>query len=315
MVAAPVALVALLLAGLSAWYFVVGRRGGGCVPEGFAGEDNVVGNVRRAALSPDGRSWPTSSTRRASRPVGAQVAVSNSVRLVPPSDAYYRNLTFSRDGTYIYYTVASKEGGGFDLYQVPGSAAGQAIRRGVSGSGRVSHDGRRLAYFVADASKGREKMYVAGEDGTGERAVFVRDYPEHFTALGRARLLARRRAPRLHRRDRDANGFFLKALEVELEGGGERQLSPGKRWSDVGHWLGSRTASGLCSLGDGRDHLNAPALAAGLPRREVVLLTNDLTDYGRPQPLGRRALARLRADQTLTTIFLAQAGDYDGGRR
>ena len=76
----------------------------------------AAGNVRRAALSPDGKIVAYVIDEAGKQGLWVrQVAVSNSVRLVPPSDTYYRAITFSRDGTYLYYTVAAKEGAGFEL--------------------------------------------------------------------------------------------------------------------------------------------------------------------------------------------------------
>ncbi|MCA1614865.1 MAG: protein kinase [Acidobacteria bacterium] len=314
--AASVALAALLVAGLCFWHFgLLQRRGvaGDAFQRASAAKITSSGNVRRAALSPDGKIVAYVIDEAGKQGLWVrQVAVSNSVRLVPPSDAYYRNLTFSRDGTYIYYTVASKEGGGFDLYQVPwlgGSV--KLIRRGVGGSVGVSHDGRRLAYFVADASKGRETMYVAGEDGTGERAVAARDYPEHFSAAAAPAFSPDGERLAFVVETADANGFFLKALEVGLEGGGERQLSPGKRWSDVGQLRWLADGSGLLLSAMDETISMRQLWRVGYPGGEAVRLTNDLTDYG-DLSLSDDALSLASVQsQTLTTIFLAQAGDYE----
>jgi Tol biopolymer transport system component/TolB-like protein/tetratricopeptide (TPR) repeat protein len=313
LVAASLALVALLLAGLSVWYL----RRPGVAADAFqkasAVKVTTSGNVRRAALSPDGKIVAYVIDEAGKQGLWVrQVAVSNSVRLVPPSDAYYRNLTFSHDGTYIYYTVAAKEGGGFDLYQVPwlgGSV--KLIRRGVGGSVGVAPDGRRLAYFVADPSRGRETMFVAGDDGTGERAVAARNYPEHFTASAAPAFSPDGERLAFVAETSDANGFFLKALEVELGGGGERELAPGKRWSDVGQLQWLADGSGLLVSGTDETVSMRQLWRLGYPGGDVARLTNDLTDYGDLSlSHDARALAAVQS-QTLTTIFLAQAGDYE----
>ncbi|HEY0172396.1 MAG TPA: protein kinase [Pyrinomonadaceae bacterium] len=313
LLAAPFVLVALLLAGLSVWYLA--RRpavAADAFQKAAAVKVTTSGNVRRASLSPDGKIVAYVIDEAGKQGLWVrQVAVSNSVRLVPPSDAYYRSLTFSRDGTYIYYTVAAKEGGGFDLYQVPwlgGSV--KLIRRGVGGSVGVAHDGGRLAYFVADPSRGRETMYVAAEDGAGERAVAARDYPEHFTASAAPAFSPDGERLAFVVETSDANGFFLKALEVGL-GGGERELSPGKRWSDVGQMRWLADGSGLLLSAMDETVSMRQLWRLGYPGGDAVRLTNDLTDYGDLSLSDdARALAAVQS-QTLTTIFLAQAGDYE----
>ena len=309
------ALVAVALVGSSFWYF--GRRQGGVVGADAFQKASAVkltssGNVRRAALSPDGKIVAYVIDEAGKQGLWVrQVAVSNSVRLVPPSEAYYRSLTFSKDGTYIYYAVASKEGPGFDLYQVPwlgGSV--KPLRKGVGGGVGVSPDGRRLAYFAADSARGRETMYVANDDGTGERAVTERAYPEHFSASAAPAFSPDGGRLAFFVETSDANGFFLKALEAEVEGGGLRELSPGKRWSDVGQMAWLADGSGLLLSAMDETISMRQLWRLSYPGGEAVRLSNDLTDYSDLSlSADVRALAGVQS-QTLTTIFLAPSGDY-----
>jgi serine/threonine protein kinase/Tol biopolymer transport system component/tetratricopeptide (TPR) repeat protein len=311
--AAALALVALLLGGLSFWYFAR-RTGGGAdaFQKASAVKITTSGNVRRAALSPDGKIVAYVIDEAGKQGLWVrQVAISNSVRLVPPAEVSYRGLSFSRDGTYVYYTVAAKDGPGFDLYQVPwlgGSV--RSLRRGVGGSVGLSPDGRRLAYFVADAARGRETMYVANEDGTGERVVAARDYPEHFSASAAPAFSPDGGRLAFAVETSDANGFFVKTVEAELDGGAERELSPGKRWSDMGQMAWLADGSGLLLSGTDETISMRQLWRLSYPGGEAVRLTNDLTDYGDLSLSDdARSLAGVQS-QTLTTVFLAPAGDY-----
>jgi len=306
------ALVAVLAAGVSVWYS--GRKAGErpAFQNAAVSKVTAAGNVRRAALSPDGKIVAYVIDEAGKQGLWVrQVAVSNSVRLVPPADAYYRAITFSRDGTYIYYTVAAKEGAGFDLYQVPALGGSvRRIRQGIGGGVGVSPDGKRLAFFVADARAGRETLYVANEDGTGERAVTTRDYPEHFSAAVAPVFSPDGERVAFVVETSDANGFFLKVMESEVEGGALRELTPGKRWSDVGQlaWL----ADGSELLMSGMDETISMRQfwRVAYPAGTAARVTNDLTDYG---DLSLSADARTLAgvqSQTLTTVFLAPANDY-----
>ena len=306
------ALAAILVVGFGVWQF--GRRADErpAFQNAASAKITAAGNVRRAALSPDGKIVAYVIDEAGKQGLWVrQVAVSNSVRLVPPSDTYYRAITFSREGTYIYYTVASKEGPGFDLYQVPwlgGSV--RRIRAGVGSGVGVSPDGKRLAFVVADEKAARETLYVAGEDGTGERAVATRDYPEHFSAAVAPVFSPDGERLAFVAETSDANGFFLKVLEAEIEGGAQRELSPGKRWSDVGQlaWLADGT--GLLLSGMDETISMRQLWRIAYPEAVAARMTNDLTDYG---DLSLSADARTLAgvqSQTLTTVFLAPAADY-----
>jgi Tol biopolymer transport system component len=268
--------------------------------------------VRRAALSPDGKIVAYVIDEAGKQGLWVrQVAVSNSFRLVPPSDAYYRAITFSRDGTYIYYTVAAKEGAGFDLYQVPSLGGSvRRIRQGVGSGVGVSPDGKRLAFVLTDAQAARETICVTNEDGTGERAVTARAYPEHFSAAVAPVFSPDGKRVAFVVETSDANGFFLKALEAEVEGGALRELAPGKRWSDVGQlaWL----ADGTGLLLSGTDETNSirQVWRITYPEGAASRVTNDLTDYGDLSlSSDARTLASVQS-QTLTTVFLAPAADY-----
>ncbi|HEX8558215.1 MAG TPA: protein kinase [Pyrinomonadaceae bacterium] len=310
---AAAALVAALAVGFGVWRF--GRRAGvgaDAFQKASAAKITSSGNVRRAALSPDGKIVAFVLDEAGKQGLWVrQVAVANSVRLVAPAEAAYRSLTFSHDGTYVYYTLASKGGAGFDLYQVPwlgGSV--RLVRQGVGGAVGVAPGGGRLSYFVADPGRGRETLFVVNEDGTGERAVATRAYPEHFTASAPPAFSPDGLRLAYVVETSDANGFFMKAVEADVETGAERELSPGKRWSDVGQlaWLADGSGLLLSAMDETISMRQLWRLA--YPEGAASRLTNDLTDYG---DLSLSADARTLAgvqSQTLTTVFLAPAADY-----
>ena len=174
----------------------------------------------------------------------------------------------------------------------------------------VSPDGKRLAFFVADARAARETLYVANEDGTGERPVTTRDYPEHFSAAVAPVFSPDGERVAFVVETSDANGFFLKVVESEVEGGALRELTPGKRWSDVGQlaWL----ADGSELLMSGMDETISmrQLWRVAYPGGAAARLTNDLTDYGDLSlSSDARTLAGVQS-QTLTTVFLAPSNDY-----
>jgi eukaryotic-like serine/threonine-protein kinase len=311
-VAAAVLLVAALAFG-AVHYFVTQRAGTGQVA--FRGVQPVKittsGNVRSAAISPDGRVVAYVVEEAGKRGLWArQVAVSNSVRLVPPSDLTFYGVAFSRDNTYIYFVAAERGSQRADLYRVPalgGSAA--RLRAGLDSPVGLSHDGKQLAFIVQDASAGRDAVVVTDADGTNEREVAARNFPEHFSTNSAPAWSPDDLRLAVVVESSDSNGFFMKAVELPLDGGGERQLSP-VRWSHVSQvrWLPSGDGL-MLAANDGNSsmtqlwHLSYPG---GVSER----LVQDLNDY-RGLSLSQDASALVSVQsQTLTNVFLAARDSY-----
>ena len=295
-------------------YVYFGRRVG-AGPVAFRGSQPVKitasGNVRNAALSPDGKLVAFVVDEGGRRGLWArQIAISNSVRLVPPSDFTFFGLAFSRDGTYVYFVAAEKAGGRGDLYRVPALGGSlQKLRAGVDSPVGLSQDGKRLAFVVRDAARGRETVYVSDQEGANERAVAVREFPEHFSVTPAPAWSPDDERLALVVESADANGFFLKAVEVRVEGGTERPLSP-VRWTEISQtsWLAGG-GNLLLAANDGNSSTSQLwhiSYRDGAAKR----LTEDLNDY-RGLSLSKESdqLVTVQS-QTLTNVFLAPRGNY-----
>ncbi|HZI17063.1 MAG TPA: protein kinase [Pyrinomonadaceae bacterium] len=310
--AAAVLLVAAL--GSGAVYYLAARRAGtGAVP--FRGAQPVKittsGDVRAAAISPDGRVVAYVVEEAGRRGLWArQVAVSNSVRLVPPSDLTFYGVAFSRDNTYIYFVAAERGARRGDLYRVPalgGSAA--KLRAGLDSHVGLSHDGKQLAYVVQDADGGRDSLIVADADGTGEREVAARNFPEHFSAGSAPAWSPDNQRLAVVVESSDANGFFMKAVEVALDGAAERRLSE-VRWSHVSQvrWLPS--GDGLVLAANDGNSSMTQLWHLSYPEGKAERLVQDLHDY-RGLSLSHDASALVSVQsQTLTNVFLAARDSY-----
>ncbi len=143
------------------------------------------GNVIDAAISPDGKylAYVDSFEGKLSLWL-KQIASGSTIQLVPPANAGYWGITFSPDGSSIWYPIksAGTEGEAGALYVIP--ALGGAARRTVTGIDSVitfSPDGSRFSYLRVDHPEpGASALMVARADGTDERALAVRRAPESF---------------------------------------------------------------------------------------------------------------------------------------
>ena len=130
--------------------------------------------VAFVALGPDGESlWlrqMTSSTR---------------VQVVPPAEVNYVGLTFSPDGTAIYYVVrelARVREGALYTVDVPGGAAPpRQILTDIDTPIAFSPDGARIAYIVSSELTGQSALMIADAEGRGVFTRAARKSPEAFT--------------------------------------------------------------------------------------------------------------------------------------
>ncbi|HWS55760.1 MAG TPA: hypothetical protein VN228_16595, partial [Pyrinomonadaceae bacterium] len=307
--------VALFAVALAAglYFYLGGARGDG--PAAFRGAQPIKittsGNVRSAALSPDGKLVAFVVDEGGRRGLWArQVAVSNSVRLVPPSDFTYFGLVFSRDGTYVYFVASEQDGRRGDLYRVPALGGSvQKLRAGVDSPIGLSQDGKHLAFVARDAGRGRATVYVTDQDGAGEREVAARQFPEHFSTTPAPAWSNDGSRLALVVESSDANGFFLKAVEVEVEGGAERQLTPA-RWSELSQMRWLAGDGGLLVTGNDGNSSMSQLWHVSYPGGAAERLTHDLNDYrGLSLSADSQHLVSVQS-QTLTNVFLAPREDY-----
>jgi dipeptidyl aminopeptidase/acylaminoacyl peptidase len=236
------------------------------------------GNIRAAALSPDGRY--VAYVSREVRPTlwVRQVAAPSAVPLLPAVEASYYWVAFSPDGDYIYF---SREIQNFEEISVA-PALGGAPRPIVNflmstfGAG-ISPDGKRIA-FIRHSGGGGEisELTVANTDGTGEHVVAEGLGPEYFGVPGfpswspDGKLVA---APSWWNK-----GKYLSALRCfPTDGGKPFVLLRSEGMVLGGAWLPDQSGI-LVAL---------PATSQGprqiwlqpFPRGTLQQITNDLKDY------------------------------------
>jgi Tol biopolymer transport system component len=147
-----------------------------------------TGKVTRAAVSPDGRYAVHVVDDAGKQGLWfRQIATGSNVNVLPPAEVNYLGLTFSKDGTYVYYVRREAAGAKGVVYQMP--TLGQSSRKilqGADGAVTLSPDGRQLAFVRYDFSRGESALIVANVDGSGTRTVSTRREPESFEVDGPA---------------------------------------------------------------------------------------------------------------------------------
>jgi eukaryotic-like serine/threonine-protein kinase len=133
------------------------------------------GQKQTAAISPDGNYVAYVSKDAGMESLWVrQVTAVNPRQMAAPDKAGYRMLTFSPDGSFVYYVQANV------LYQVPvlGGAARKMLE-GVKSAITFSPDGKRFAFVRANKDHTETRLMLANADGSGEeQTLATRKLPE-----------------------------------------------------------------------------------------------------------------------------------------
>jgi serine/threonine protein kinase/Tol biopolymer transport system component/tetratricopeptide (TPR) repeat protein len=266
------------------------------------------GNIALAAISPDSK-YVAYVMQESAGKQGLwvrQMSVANSIRIVPPAETSYRGVVFSGDSTFIYY-VAEKGGIGA-LYQVPviGGTV-REVKRDVASPVSFSPDGKKFA-FVRSSADGREDLIVANADGSSEYQVATRKFPEHLSTASAPAWSPDAERIAFAVVASDAGGFYMKLLEVPVEGGAETPFSD-KQWSRIDQLAWLKDGSGMVMAAQ---DVNASLLQLwhlSYPEGQARRLTSDLSDY-RGVSLNAESNTLLTVQgQTFTSIWVSDKTD------
>ncbi len=247
------------------------------------------GNLVDVAISPDGRFVVYSRFDTGGESLWLrQIASGEELELVPPRPAGLSGCAFSPDGNSIVYAVSSAAEPRGAFYRV--STIGgppQRLASGVDSGPTFSPDGKRLAWLRKEFPTPSESaLMVANLDGTGERALAVRRYPELFAPIfftrpswspdGRTIAVS---VKRLRDPDRaDLVGFDPESgRETLLSSSGWISLSA-LQWLPDGKGIvaiGARTEAEVHAVTGTGNQIWLIPVPSGEPRR----ITNDLLFY------------------------------------
>jgi eukaryotic-like serine/threonine-protein kinase len=267
------------------------------------------GNAVVATISPDGKyaAYVTEEGGRQSLWL-RQVSVASSVRLVPPADVEYRGLTFTPDGAFVRYVALDKSDGKSALYEVPAlGGSARKLKHDVASPISFSPDGKQFTFVRQHNDEGEDHLLIAKLDGTNERELAVRKFPDHFSINAAPAWSPDNNAVAVVVQTADANGFFMKAVAINLADNKETLLTTA-RWMQIDQ-LNWRAPGDLLFTGQDAESpfLQLWSLTDGKARR----LTNDMSDYkGMSLSSTSRAIVTVQR-QTLINIWVAPKATPD----
>ncbi len=271
----------------------------------------TTGNATSAAISPDGKYVVYSKDEGGRQTLFVrQVAIAGDIRIVPPAEVKYGGITFSHDGTYVYYVAYEKNfGAQGGLYQVP--SLGGSVKKvigDISGTAALSPDGKRLAFVRRNLSRGEDALIVAGEDGSGEKTVALRKYPDKIAWTTGPAWSPDGKAVATAFESTDPKGFYINIIEVRIDDGSVKTISA-QRWQYVEQVAWLSDGGGLLIIGQEPGSSFQQIWQLSYPGGEARRITNDLSDYIDISLTGDSGTLVTVQSQTLSNVYIAPKGD------
>lgn len=154
-----------------------------------------TGTASRSAISPDGK-YVVEAVAEAGRQSLwlRQVVTESGIEIVPPAAVTYVSLTFSADGNFLYFVRGYQSGpgeGSFSdrgtLYKMSVLGKGEKkLLENVDGHITLSPDGEWLAFVRQAPNLGKSTLFLARTDGSEERELATRNFPDNFQPGGPA---------------------------------------------------------------------------------------------------------------------------------
>jgi len=134
----------------------------------------TTGKARDAAISPDGKYVAYTSGDFGDESIWVrQVATRSDIQIVPPAEVTCAGLTFSHDGSYVYYVESQKSFLRGTAYRVPAlGGESRKVMDNVMGPVTLSPDDQRMAFIRFEGQQ--TELIVANSDGSGERKLATR---------------------------------------------------------------------------------------------------------------------------------------------
>lgn len=271
-----------------------------------------TGKTRQVSVSPDGKYIAQVISDEGKQSLWLKHLTSNSnVQLIAPDAVSYSPLTFSNDGSYIYFVSNPKNGSKGTLFQIP-VLGGEPKKILDNAGGEISFapDGERFV-FTKNVSPDETALVIANINGHEERQLIVRRKPESF---GSSPAWSPDDKTIAFSHGTSAGDRASVISIISVEDGTERQLSA-RKWRAVGRLAWLNDGSGLIG-----PTIDLTGLESGqlwlfpFPSGEPQRITNDLHSYGGTSLTADSKTLVTIQDDIRRNIWLVPDGDSNQAR-
>lgn len=276
-----------------------------------------TGKASRIAISPDGKYVVEAVAEGGQQSLWLrQAATASEIEIIPPAAVAYISITFSGDGNFLYFVRGQHSGpgeGSFSdrgtLYKMPVLGKGEKkLLDNVDGHIALSLDGEWLAFVRQSPKQGKSALMLARTDGSGEKELATRNFPDNFQPSGPAwspdgKIIA------CATNNFTADNPYRGLVGISVTDGSEKPI--GSK-----HWYGATRR--LVWLSDGSGILVLAAeYSRGLnqlwrlsyPGEEAHKVISDLNDYADLSlTADAKTMAVVRADRVVN-LWVAPEGD------
>jgi len=264
-------------------------------------------------ISPDGKTFAHVEKKDGKQELlVTSILTSGTSVLLAPREVSYGGVTFSPDGSYLYFSQSETGNEASILYQIalPGGAQ-KKILDGVDSPVAFNSNGSKLSFVRFNRAQGEYSLMVAGSDGSGELAIARRRDGNRLSLGG----------PAWSPDDQNIicgagwwdNGYHMKLIAVDPAGGREESINQ-QQWFSISQiaWLNDKSAMILSA----QEFPVSPSQLwrISYPRGETVRITNDLIDYnGVSLPRDASRIVSV-GRQYISKIWIAPEGDSTRAR-
>ncbi len=273
----------------------------------------ATGKAVHAAMSPDGKYVAHVADDAGQQSVWiGQVAAPGQVQIIPPAAVQYRGLSFTRDGTFLFFVADDKDNPRGALYQIPAlGGAARKILADIQSPITTSPDGKRMA-FVRYLSPQENALVLANIDGTEERQLAKHKSPDFFSTMAPAWSPDGTLIACVYQNT--SGGYYENVVGVRVDDGTEAPITA-QRWWQVGQVAWLADTKGL--MASATEEAGSLPQLWHLPFRggAAKRITNDLNGYA---DIGLTAdaktLVSVRSDR-LVNVWLATGANLSSVRQ
>lgn len=275
------------------------------------------GHVDAVSISPDGKYVADTVNNNGDETLWVEQVSTHSAIQVEPSPAHggYRHLSFSPDGSYIYYVsfVGASDLGA--LFRVP-TLGGEPLQvaTDVDSAAGISPDGKQAAFIsYAGLKQGETSLIIANIDSSGRRVLATRKLPNIFDTRGPAwspdgKVIA------AAVEDMGSGNLYHGIVAIRVDNQQETPVGPAQ-WGYVGRmaWLPSGNALIVCANLPSSN--NSQIWQISYPSGQARRITHDLnTYYGLGLTANGSTLVTMNGSSP-SNLWIAPHGNADRSRQ